>query len=181
VGGGIVHGDPNQDPPPALIVLDAKARLRSAQGEREVPLQQFFLDYYETDVKPGEVLTEIVVPAQPSGAGWSWKKFLPRTADDYATVSVACLLTLEDGGNRCREARIALGSAGTTPVRAEAAEAALRGQELTPERLVEAARHVEGEVDPISDFRGSSDYKREMAVVWTRRALEEALQRARGR
>jgi carbon-monoxide dehydrogenase medium subunit len=181
VGGGIVHGDPNQDPPPALIVLDAKARLRSAQGEREVPLQQFFLDYYETDVKPGEVLTEIVVPAQPSGAGWSWKKFLPRTADDYATVSVACLLTLEDGGNRCREARIALGSAGTTPVRAEAAEAALRGQELTPERLAEAARHVEGEVDPISDFRGSSDYKREMAVVWTRRALEEALQRARGR
>ena len=180
VGGGIVHGDPNQDPPPALIVLDAKAHLRSAQGEREVPLQQFFLDYYETDVQPGEVLTEIVVPAQPAGAGWSWKKFLPRTADDYATVSAACLLTLEDGSNRCREARIALGSAGTTPVRAEAAEAALRGQELTPERLAEAARQVEGQVDPISDFRGSSDYKREMAVVWTRRALEEALQRARG-
>ena len=96
-------------------------------------------------------------------------------------MSVAALLTLEDGSNRCREARIALGSAGTTPVRAEAAEAALRGQELTPERLAEAARQVEGQVDPISDFRGSSDYKREMAVVWTRRALEEALQRARGR
>ncbi|HWP28430.1 MAG TPA: xanthine dehydrogenase family protein subunit M [Chloroflexota bacterium] len=180
VGGGIVHGDPNQDPPPALIALDARARLRSATGEREVPLQQFFRDYYETDVQPGEVLTEIVVPAPPAGAGWSWKKFLPRTADDYATVSVACWLTLEPGTNRCRDLRVALGSVGTTPVRAEPVEAALRGQELTPERLREASHLVEGQVDPISDFRGSADYKRDMAVVWTRRALEEALQRARG-
>jgi carbon-monoxide dehydrogenase medium subunit len=107
-------------------------------------------------------------------------KFLPRTADDYATVSVACLVRLENGSNRCREARIALGSAATTPVRADAAEAALRGQELTPERLREAAQLVAGQVDPISDFRGSSDYKRDMAVVWTRRALEQALQRAKG-
>ncbi len=180
VGGGIVHGDPNQDPPPALIALGAKARLRSGSGEREVPLESFFLDYYETDVQPGEVLTEIVVPEQPRDAGWAWVKFLPRTADDYATVSVACLVTLENGSNRCRDARIALGSAATTPVRADAAEAALRGQELTPERLREAAQLVAGQVDPISDFRGSSDYKRDMAVVWTRRALEQALQRARG-
>jgi aerobic carbon-monoxide dehydrogenase medium subunit len=180
VGGGIVHGDPNQDPPPALIALGARARLRSSEGEREVPLQDFFLDYYETDVRPGEILTEIVVPAQPAKAGWAYTKFLPRTADDYATVSVACLLTLEDGTNRCREARVALGSAGTTPLRVEAVEAALQGQELTPERLREAAQQVENRVDPISDFRGSSDYKREMAVVWTRRALEQALERARG-
>jgi len=179
VGGGIVHGDPNQDPPPALIALGARARLRSSEGEREVPLQDFFLDYYETDVRPGEILTEIVVPAQPAKAGWAYTKFLPRTADDYATVSVACLLTLEDGTNRCREARVALGSAGTTPLRAEAAEAALQGQDLTPERLREAAQQVQNLVDPISDFRGSSDYKREMAVVWTRRALEQAQERAR--
>jgi aerobic carbon-monoxide dehydrogenase medium subunit len=179
VGGGIVHGDPNQDPPPALIALDARVRLRSSEGEREVPMQEFFLDYYETDVRPGEVLTEIVVPAQPAKAGWAYTKFLPRTADDYATVSVACLLTLEDGTNRCQEARVALGSAGTTPLRADAVEAALRGQDLTPERLREAAQQVESRVEPISDFRGSSDYKREMAVVWTRRALEQALERAR--
>jgi carbon-monoxide dehydrogenase medium subunit len=75
---------------------------------------------------------------------------------------------------------VALGSAGTTPLRADAVEAALQGQELTPERLREAAQQVESRVDPISDFRGSSDYKREMAVVWTRRALEQALERARG-
>jgi carbon-monoxide dehydrogenase medium subunit len=179
VGGGMVHGDPNQDPPPALIVLGARVRLRSSEGEREVALQDFFLDYYETDVRPGEILTEIVVPAQPAKAGWAYTKFLPRTADDYATVSVACLLTLDDGTNRCREARVALGSAGTTPLRAEAVEAALQGQELTPERLREAAQQVASRVDPLSDFRGSSDYKREMAVVWTRRALEQALERAR--
>ncbi len=179
VGGGIAHGDPNQDPPPALIALDARVRLRSSQGDREVPMQDFFLDYYETDIRPGEVLTEVVVPAQPAGAGWAYTKFLPRTADDYATVSVACVVSLEDGSNRCREARVALGSAGTTPIRAEAVEAALRGQELTPQRLREAAQQVEGLVDPISDFRGSSEYKREMAVVWTRRALEQAIERAR--
>ena len=136
-------------------------------------------DYYETDIRPGEVLTEIVIPAQPARAGWAYTKFLPRTADDYATVSVACVVSLEDGSNRCREARVALGSAGTTPIRAEAVEAALRGQELTPQRLREAAQQVEGLVDPISDFRGSADYKREMAVVWTRRALEQAIERAR--
>ena len=100
VGGGLAHGDPNQDPPPALIVLDARARLRSAGGEREVPLQDFFLDYYETDVRPGELLTEVTVPQPPAGAGWAWVKFLPRTADDYATISVACLLSLEDGSDR---------------------------------------------------------------------------------
>ena len=180
VGGGIAHGDPNQDPPPALIALDARARLRSADGEREVPLRAFFLDYYETDVRPGEILTEVLVPAPPPGAGWAWVKFLPRTADDYGTVSVACVLALEDGSDRCRDVRIALGSAGTTPIRAEAAEAALRGEQLTADRLREAARLVEGQVDPISDFRGSSDYKREMAIVWTRRALEQAVARARG-
>src|SRR5579875_3822757 len=165
VGGSLAHGDPNQDPPPALIALDARARLRSAAGE--------------TDVRPGEVLTEVLVPAPPPDAGWAWVKFLPRTADDYATVSVACLLTLEPGTTRCRDVRLALGSAGTTPIRAEAAEAALRGEDLTPARLREAAQLVADAVDPIADFRGSSEYKREMAVVWTRRALEQALARAR--
>jgi carbon-monoxide dehydrogenase medium subunit len=180
VGGGIAHGDPNQDPPPALIVLGARARLRSAGGEREVPLEEFFTDYYETDVRPGEILTEILVPAQPTGAGWSWKKFLPRTADDYATVSVACLVSLDGGSDRCSDVRIALGSAGTTPIRATAVESALRGEQVTADRLAEAARLVAGQVDPISDFRGSSEYKRDMAVVWTRRALEQAVARARG-
>lgn len=179
VGGSLAHGDPNQDPPPALIALDARARLRSAAGEREVPVRELFLDYYETDVRPGEVLTEVLVPAPPPEAGWAWVKFLPRTADDYATVSVACLLTLEPGTTRCRDVRVALGSAGTTPIRAEAAEAALRAEDVTPARLREAAQLVAEAVDPIADFRGSSEYKREMAVVWTRRALEQALARAR--
>jgi carbon-monoxide dehydrogenase medium subunit len=179
VGGGIVHGDPNQDPPPALLVLEARARLRSLAGEREVPLAEFFRDYYETAIQPGEILTEVLVPAPPPRAGWAWVKFLPRTADDYATVSVACLLTLENGTDRCQEVRLALGSAGTTPIRARAVEAALRGERLTPERLREAAQLAAGEVDPISDFRGSAEYKRDMAVVWTRRALEQALARAR--
>jgi CO/xanthine dehydrogenase FAD-binding subunit len=179
VGGGLAHGDPNQDPPPALIALDARVRLQSKAGQREIPLQSLFLDYYDTDVRPGEVLTEVLVPAPAPRTGWAWMKFLPRTADDYATVSAACLLTLDDAGERCRDVRIALGSAGTTPIRAEAAEAMLRGEAPTPERLREAAQQVAPAVDPISDFRGSSEYKREMAVVWTRRGLEQALERAR--
>jgi carbon-monoxide dehydrogenase medium subunit len=180
VGGGIAHGDPNQDPPPALIALGARAKLRSAAGDREVPLEDFFLDYYETDVRSGEILTEILVPAQPPAAGWSWNKFLPRTADDYATVSVACLVELKDGSDTCQDVRIAIGSAATTPIRATAAEAALRGESLNADRIAEAARLVADQVDPISDFRGSAEYKREMAVVWTRRGLEQALGRARG-
>jgi carbon-monoxide dehydrogenase medium subunit len=175
VGGGLAHADPNQDPPPTLIALGATVKASSADGARVLPLEEFFTDYYETVLQPDEVITEVLVPRLPPNSAGAYLKFLPRTADDYATVSAAAVVTLEPNKKIFKDVRIALGSVGTTPVRAKAAEAVLRGQPVKPEALREAGEKAKGEVDPISDLRGSADYKREMAAVFVRRALEKAL------
>ncbi len=125
-------------------------------------------------MRTGEIMTGLVIPPAPVGAGTAYLKFLPRTADDYATVSVATVVTPGEG-NACRDIRIVLGSVGVTPVRATRAEDALRGQPLTEENIRAAAATVKEAVDPLDDFRGSSDYKREMAEVFTRRAIQQAM------
>ena len=174
VGGGIAHADPSQDPPPALIVLDARVKLQSKNGERIVPVADgFFQDYYETSIEPGELITEVIVPNQPAGARTAYLKFLPRTADDYATVAVAAMAQVE--GGVVKTLRVALGAAGPTPIHATAVEQALLGQSITPQKIRDAADAVAALVDPLDDFRGSSEYKRDMAVVFTRRALERVL------
>ena len=175
VGGGLAHGDPNQDPPPALIALGASVVLSSAKGEqRIVPAEELFLDYFETDVRPGEIITGLIVPPAPVGSGTAYLKFLPRTADDYATVSVAAVVAPDEAGN-CGDIRIVLGSVGLTPIRATAAEDALRGQLLTDDNIRAAAGLVPDVVDPLDDHRGSAEYKREMAGVFTRRAVVQAI------
>ncbi|MBI2090058.1 MAG: xanthine dehydrogenase family protein subunit M [Deltaproteobacteria bacterium] len=175
VGGGLAHADPNQDPAPTLIALGATVKVSSAAGSRVIPIEEFFTDYYETVLKPEEIITEIYVPKLPANSGAAFLKFLPRTADDYATVSAAAVVTLDRSKKTFADVRIALGSVGTTPIRAREAEAVLRGQPVKPDALREAAEKAKAAVDPISDFRGSSAYKKEMAGVFVRRALEKAL------
>jgi carbon-monoxide dehydrogenase medium subunit len=174
IGGGLVHGDPNQDPPPTLMALGTSVVLTSANSQRVLPVEELFLDYYETAVQPGEILTSILIPPAPANSGTAYVKFLPRTADDYATVSVATVVT-PGPGNSCRDVRIALGSVGTTPVHATAAEALLRGRPLTEENIRACAAAVKEAVAPLDDFRGSAAYKRDMAEVFTRRAIQQAL------
>ena len=174
VGGGLVHGDPNQDPPPSLIALGASVVLSSKGGERIVPVEDLFIDYFETDVQPGEILTSVLIPQAPAGSGAVYLKFLPRTADDYATVSVAAIVDADESNN-CRGVRIVLGASGVTPIRAKAAEDLLRQRPLTEENIRASAAAVIEEVDPLDDFRGSADYKRQMAEVFTRRAVTQSL------
>ncbi|OGQ81371.1 MAG: hypothetical protein A3G40_05875 [Deltaproteobacteria bacterium RIFCSPLOWO2_12_FULL_57_22] len=181
VGGGIAHADPNQDPPPTLIALGATVKVSSAHGSRLIPLEEFFTDYYETVLKPEEIITEVLVPRVPPNSGVAFLKFLPRTADDYATVSAAAVVTLDRSKKTFADVSIALGSVGTTPIRAREAEAVLRGQPVKTEAIREAAEKAKEAVDPISDFRGSAAYKREMAGVFVRRALEKALDSVSGK
>jgi len=176
VGGGLAHADPNQDPPPTLIALGARLKAASANGSRTIALEDFFTDYYETALKPEEVITELFVPVLPANSAGAFLKFLPRTADDYATVSAAAVVTLDRSKKIFSDVRIALGSVGTTPIRAREAEALLRGQPVKADALREAAEKAKQAVDPISDFRGSAAYKKEMAGVFVRRALEKALE-----
>jgi carbon-monoxide dehydrogenase medium subunit len=175
VGGGLAHADPNMDPPPSLIALGATLKATSASGSRVIPLDEFFKDYYETVLNPDEIITELFVPKVAPNTGAAYIKFLPRTADDYATVSAAAVLTLDKSNKTIADVRIALGSVGVTPIRATAAEAVLRGQPLKAEAFAEAGEKAKGAVDPVSDFRGSASYKKDMAAVFVRRALEKAL------
>jgi carbon-monoxide dehydrogenase medium subunit len=174
VGGNLAHADPAQDPPPMLIALNAQAVVASKNGERRIPLDQFFVDFFETAMQPGEVLLSVDLPPLPAGTRVTYKKFLPRTQDDYATVSVAAALRTSADGT-CDDVRVALGAAATTPVHARGVENALRGQRLDAQKITDAAALVRDEVDPLDDLRGSAGYKREMARVWTQRALLELL------
>lgn len=176
LGGALAHADPNQDPPAALLVLDARVRVASTGGERTVPLREFFMDYYETALHPDELITRVEVPALPPESGAAYVKFLPQTHDDYATVAAAACVSLRNG--RIGEARIALIAAGPTPFRAAAAEAALQGQRPSPQLAADAAALVADEVEPVADFRGSEAFKRDMAVVMVRRSIDRAVARA---
>jgi CO/xanthine dehydrogenase FAD-binding subunit len=128
--------------------------------------------------QPDELVTEAVVPVLAPHSGSVYLKFLPRTADDYATVGVAATVTLDPASGTCRDCRIAMGCVASTPVRAPEAEALVRGQRLTPELARDAGVLAQRVTDPLSDARGSADYKRAMAGVFVRRALERAWQRA---
>jgi carbon-monoxide dehydrogenase medium subunit len=178
VGGALAHADPNQDPPVMLLALDAQVRLTSTAGSRQVAIGDFFTDYYETVRQTDELLTEVVVPLPKPHSGSVYLKFLPRTADDYATVGVAATLTVDPATGACQDCRIAMGCVASTPVRAPEAEALVRGQPLTPELARAAGSLAQQVTDPISDGRGSAEYKRAMAAVFVRRALEQAYQRA---
>jgi carbon-monoxide dehydrogenase medium subunit len=179
IGGALAHADPNQDPPVTLLALGATVEVRGARGARAIPLADFFRDYYETALEPGELVTAVTVPSLPAASGAEFLKFLPRTADDYATVATAAIVTLERDGARCREARIALGSVGVTPLRATAAERLLRGEALSESLLQAAGEAAKAAVDPLSDHRGSAAYKREMTAVMVGRALGQAWEAAR--
>jgi carbon-monoxide dehydrogenase medium subunit len=171
LGGNLVHADPAQDPPPVLIALDATIDVvKAGGGARSIPMESFFTDYFETTIGDDELLRSVKVPPMPAGSRLAYKKFLPRTEDDYATVSVAVRLGVDPDGT-CKDIRIGLGALAVTPLRGKAVEQALLGRKLTAESIREAAALVRDEVDPLDDVRGSAAYKREMARVWTGRTI----------
>jgi carbon-monoxide dehydrogenase medium subunit len=171
LGGNLAHADPAQDPPPMLIALDASVELTRTSGSRRVQLEDLSVGYLSTVMQPDEILTGVYVPPLPAGTRATYVKFLPRTQDDYATVSVAA--TLRMSGELCEDVHVALGSVGPTPIRARSVEDALRGKSLTDATIAEAAALVTDLVDPPDDARGSAAYKRRMARVWTERALKQ--------
>ncbi len=172
LGGNLAHADPAQDPPVTLLALDAVAVVASAAGTRRIPLAELFVDVFETSLRPDELLLRVELPPLPAGARATYKKFLPNTLDDYATVSVAAVVaTGADGA--CTHARIALGGAGPVPLRAHDAEASLIGRRPDDAAIGQAAALAAAATDPLADLRGSAEYKRAMAGVWTERALRE--------
>jgi carbon-monoxide dehydrogenase medium subunit len=174
VGGNLVHADPNQDLPPMLMVHEAVVRVRGPQGTREVPVTDLFTGFFETVLEEGEIVEAVHVPPVPGGLRTGYLKFLPRTKDDYPTVSVAAGVAVQDG--RVADVRLAVAGGGATPIRCRAAEAVLTGAVPDVAALTEAADALAGELDPISDGRGSARYKTEMARVSARRLLDRLVQ-----
>ena len=176
IGGNVCNAAPSADLSPPLVALEAEAVVAGPRGRRRVPLDAFFTGVRQTVLQPDEVLVELVLPARPAGSGATYVRHTPRRELDIAVVGVASRLDLRDG--HCVKARVVLGAVAPTPVRATAAEALLEGQELSPALLEQAAAAAVESARPISDQRGSAEFRRHLVRVLTRRTLETAWQRA---
>lgn len=178
IGGELCHGDPAEDPAPVLITLNATLKMAGLKGERTMAVEDFTLDYFETALKTGELLTEIQVPVVPPHTGTAYTKFTV-IENDLPTVGAAVSITLGSGDNICQDVRVALSASAPTPMRAKQAEAVLRGKKITDALLKEAGEAASTEAEPISDIYASEEYRRELIRVLVKRVGKEALARAK--
>jgi carbon-monoxide dehydrogenase medium subunit len=169
IGGSLAHADPAGDLPAVLTALDAEVVIRGPEGERTVPVGEFVTGVFDTVLGPQDVLTEIRVP-KLGPAGWSYLKFT-RRAQDWATVGVTAVVRRSNGS--VDSSAIAFTNMGPKPVRATAAEQALK----TPDDIDAAAEASLEGTDPPSDTQGSAEYRRHLAKVLVQRALQEAISR----
>jgi carbon-monoxide dehydrogenase medium subunit len=171
IGGSLAHGDPASDLPAVMLITEASVTLQRAGGEqRSVNAADLFQDYLETAVEPNEVLTEVRIPAY-DGWGYSYQKF-NRRSEDWAMVAVSALV--RKNGDVVEDVRIGLTNMASVPLRAGEVEEALRGQPATAENIARAAEQAGEGTDPPADLNASSEYKRHLARVLTRRAIEQA-------
>ena len=172
IGGAVAHGDPSGDLPSVITALEGEVVVKGPDGERTIAAADFFLDWLYTALDEGEVVTEVRVPKLSSDTGWSYKKF-SRRSQDWAVVGVAAIVEKSNGN--IDSARIGLTSMGSTPIRATAVEEALSG--ASPDDVAEAAESADEGTSPASDDAASEEFRRHLARVWTRRAVEEAIGR----
>jgi carbon-monoxide dehydrogenase medium subunit len=171
VGGSLAHGDPASDMPTVLLALEGEVSAQGPNGLRTIAAADLFQDYLTTSLAHDEVITEVRLPAT-DGWGYGYEKFT-RRAEDWAMVGV-CALVKRAGDGSCEDVRIGLTHMASTPLRATAAEAALRGQALDANSIGAAAEQAAEGTDPPGDLNATPDYKRHLARVLTRRALEAA-------
>ena len=172
IGGNLSHANPHQDPPVSLTALGASVLVRGPQAERRVALDELFIDYLQTSLEAQELLVAVEIPVPSPDAKAAFVKFLPRSADDYATVNVA--VTLRRSVERIESARVVIGSMGPTPIRAIEVERALEGGVFSDALVEEAAALATTRVDPEADFRGSPAYKKRITPAIVRRAIHQA-------
>lgn len=177
-GGALAHGDPSGDWGAAFLALGGELRCVGPRGDRLIPGAEFFTDMYETARQPDELVTEIRIRSPRSRSGSAYLK-LERRSGDFAVVGIAVSLALDDNG-ACIDAGIGLSGVGPTSARGITAEGILRGSLLDEPVIAEAAESLEADIDPYTDARAPAEYKRAMAKVFFRRALEVARQRAVG-
>jgi aerobic carbon-monoxide dehydrogenase medium subunit len=176
IGGNLAHADPANDHPATLLALAAEVVATGLDGERTIPVAEFFTDFFTTALHPDEILTEIRIPAPSAGSGGAYIK-LERKVGDFAIVGVAAQVTIDATGI-CTRAGIGLTNVGPTPLQVHSAEAFLQGKRLDQDSIAQAAQLAAEAARPEADLRGSIEYKRDMVRVLTSRALTRALERA---
>ncbi len=169
VGGGVAHGDPASDVPAVLVALDGEVVVRGGDGERTIAAREFYRSPFDVDLGPQELVTELRVP-RTAGAGWSYMKFHPR-AQDWAIIGVAALVERSNGG--IGRASVTLTNMGGTPLRAASVEQALVGGE----DVARAAQTAAEGTSPVTDPFATAEYRRYLAPILVRRAIEEAMGR----
>jgi len=177
IGGNLCSAIPSADTAPPLLALSAMVTIVGSAGERTMLVEEFSRGPGESDLAPDEILKEILIPAPPANSGGAYFKLMRRHAQDLALVGVATNLRLDEDGQLCQEARIALGAVAPTPIRALKAEAVLKGRNINDDLAAEAGGVASEEARPITDIRASGEYRREMVGVLTKRAIMTALTR----
>jgi aerobic carbon-monoxide dehydrogenase medium subunit len=172
IGGNLAHGDPHMDLPPVLIALDASIVVTGRGGERELAVENLFAGYYETVLKPGELITELRVPAQGKRRA-AYLKVTTGAADDWPALGVA--VSFETDGKAVRDVRVVASAATEKAIRLEAAEQVLSGATIDDAVLARAGDAAAEGTETVSDVRGSAAYKRELLRVYVRRAVRQAL------
>jgi carbon-monoxide dehydrogenase medium subunit len=172
IGGSAAHADPAGDYPAALLALEAEFIAQNADGERTIPAGEFFVGMLATALAPGEILTGIRIPAAPAGTGASYQKFAQK-ASGFAICGVAALIAQSKG--QCVRARVAVTGVAPSAYRATAVEHALEGNSLSAESIRAAAAHAADGVEPLGDIHASPDFRKELACVYARRAIEAAV------
>jgi carbon-monoxide dehydrogenase medium subunit len=176
VGGNLAHGDPANDHGATMLALEAEVIATGANGQRSIPIRDFFLSIFTTALEHDEILTEIRIPVPAARSGGAYLK-LERKVGDFATAAVAAQVTLDAGGV-CAKVGIGLTNVGPAPVKAGKAEAFLRGKKLDAESIAQTAQLAMDESEPSSDLRGPAEYKKGFVKELTKRALTRAAERA---
>ena len=176
IGGNLAHGDPANDHVATMLALEAEVIASGGNGQRSIPIQDFFQSIFTTALEHDEILTEIRVPVPAARSGGAYLK-LERKVGDFATAGVAAQVTLDSNGV-CTKAGIGLTNVGPTPIKAVQAEAFLRGKKLDADNIAGAARLAMEESQPSSDLRGPAEYKKGLVQELTKRALMRAAERA---
>jgi carbon-monoxide dehydrogenase medium subunit len=178
IGGNLCNAAPSADAVPLLIALSATCRIASAAGTRDVAVEDFCTAPGKTVLVPGEILVSLHIPRPPAGFGSAYLRFIPRNEMDIAVAGAAAAVTVEDGV--FRSARIALASVAPTPLFVPEAGRVLEDQPVSSESIRHAADIARAAARPITDMRGTADYRRHLCAVLTRRVIESALEHALG-
>ena len=179
IGGSLAHADPGGDYPAAILALDAEIIAANTSGTRTIPARDFFVDMLTTQLHPGEILTQIRIAPRPPQSGTAYEK-LHQPASGFAIVGVAANVLLGNGRKAIERAAIGITGLAAKAFRAEAVERALNGKTISDKVIEDASRNAAQGVEPLSDLHASGEYRREMARVFTRRAIARAIEAARG-